>query len=286
MPSLIEKPQDKPTTHVEASLLAVCPPALSSHPQASTHSLGGEKDIGSPMASSIIPCDGSMNTVSLTPCDIDYGSTPQKGLKCVTLSSKVLNSSRAVGEKGMCVLSSSSEKLQPDMPLKDQNTGSAAKLQEQKEGKPLDPRLNIPLFFPASQWSSRYGIQFFTVTVPTVEVIEVPEKGPKAGFAEYTVQVKRGRQLQVRKYRYSQFAIFHQQLQNSDIGLIIKRAKILLPSKTWFRNLSAQFLEKRRNELEKYLHILLRYKYVPSEAIVQKFLGLNKFVVRDFWIDH
>jgi hypothetical protein len=287
MPSNIENLQVKPSTHVEGSLVA-CPPALASHRQPLTRSVGGEKDVGSPMASSIITCDRSIKTLSLTPCDIDYGSTPQEVQvqKFGKGSSKDLNYAKTVTEKGACILSSSSEKLRPDMKPKELNTGSFAKLQEQTEGKPLDPRLNIPLFFPVTQWSSRYGIQFFTVAIPKVEVIAVPDKGPKAGFAEYTVLVKRGRQELARKYRYSQFAIFHRELLNSDIGFIIKRGKIYLPSKTWFRNLSAQFLEQRRKELENYLHSLLRYKYVPSEAIVQKFLGLNKFEVRDFWIDH
>merc|ERR1719228_314695 len=101
---------------------------------------------------------------------MDY-STPQedKGLKFDTWSSKGLNCGKKLTEK-RCILSSSSEKLRPDMKEKDPNTGSFAKLQEQAEDKPLDPRLNIPLFFPITQWSSRFGIQFFTVAVPTVEV--------------------------------------------------------------------------------------------------------------------
>jgi len=264
-------------------------PLLSQYRQTIINSNGGEKESGSPMALSNIPCDGSVKTLSLTPCDMDYGSTPQeiKVQKNESSSSKVkFWSKEMMDRKTKSLWWSSSEKVKPRVISKDPKRGSSLRLRKATDGKPLDPRLNIPLFFPLSQWSSRYGIQFFTVDVPTVDVIEVSDKGPKGGFAVYTIQVKRGRQVLLRKYRYSQFSVFHQELLHSDIAVLIKKGKIFLPSKTWFRNISVQFLEQRRKDLEKYLHSLLLYKYVPSVAIVQKFLGLNEFVIKDFWIDH
>merc|ERR550534_2300132 len=240
------------------------------------------------MITSTTLCDGSFKALSLTPCDIDCGSPSQedKVVKNSSLSSNGLSFSKEIIDKKKCTLSSSSENISAFSQLKDPSTGSPVKSLERGEDNCLDPRLNIPLFFPVSQWSSRYGIQFFSVAVPTFEVIEHPEKGPKYGWAVYTVKVMRGRQVLLREYRYSQFADFHEELLNSDIAVIIRKGRIRLPSKTLFRNLAPQFLKQRRKGLEKYLHSLLRYKYVPTEAIVQNFLGLNEFIIKDFWIDH
>jgi len=143
-----------------------------------------------------------------------------------------------------------------------------------------------PLFFPPSQWSARFGIQFFTVVIPKVSVVNDNVKGSRGSYAEYHLQIKRGRQVIARKYRYSQFANFHKALLSSSIMIIMRGGKIRLPPRTWFRNISENFLQQRRVELEKYLHRLLRFKYSTRERTVQKFLGLNEFVVKDFWIDH
>jgi len=292
MPASTGKPKNKAISEnvrlLECSQHYDCSSVLPQHRQSITYSTGGEKESGSPMALSNIPCDGSIKTLSLTPCDIDYGSTPQeiKLQKNVSLSSKGAFCSKQSMDRKTNSLWSSSEKVKPKLLSKDPKVGSSLKSMKATEGKPLDPKLNIPLFFPVSQWSSRYGIQFFTVDVPTFDITEVPERGPKGSFAVYTVQVKRGRQVLLRKYRFSEFSLFHQELLHSDIAVLIKKGKIFLPSKTWFRNISVQFLEQRRKDLENYLHSLLLYKYVPSVAIVQKFLGLNEFMIKDFWIDH
>lgn len=289
MPASFEQAYEKRISeniHFEKSLVSGRPNA-GAHQQ-HRHSFGGEKVMGSPMITSTNPCDGSFKALSLTPCDIDCGSPSQedKVVKNSSLSSNGLSFSKEIIDKKKFSLSSSSENISAISQLKDQSRESPFKSHERREDNCLDPKLNIPLFFPVSQWSSRYGIQFFSVAVPTVEIIEHPQKGPKYGYAVYTVKVMRGRQVLQRKYRYSQFANFHGELQNSNIKVIIRKGKIRLPSKTLFRNLAVQFLKQRRKGLEKYLHSLLRYKYVPSEAIVQKFLGLNEFVIKDFWIDH
>lgn len=293
MPANIGISKRKPisvSVPLECSQDSGCPSVMSQHRQALTNFVGVEKGSGSPMALSNVPCDGSFKTLSLTPCDIDYGSTPQeiKAQKNVSISSKDRFFSQEGVDGKTPSLSSLSARLGAKLKYKDPNRGSSSSLKSMKtaNGTPLDPRLNIPLFFPVSQWSSRYGIQFFTVDVPKVDVTEAPEKGPKGGFAVYTVQIKRGRQVLLRKYRYSQFLVFHNELLRSDIAILIKKGKIFLPTKTWFRNISVNFLEQRRKKLEKYLHSLLLYKYVPSVSIVQKFLGLNEFVIKDFWIDH
>jgi len=280
MPASLEQPLDKRISeniHIERSI-ASGRPNVAAHRR---HSVGEEKDMGSPMITSTTLCDG----LSLTPCDIDSGSPQVKVEKNRSLSSNSLSFGKEVIDQ-KCSLSSSSENISTISKLKDPSRGSTLKSHERREDNRLNPKLNIPLFFPVSQWSSRYGIQFFSVAVPTVEIIEHPEKGPKYGYAVYTVKVMRGRQVLLRKYRYSQFADFHEELLISDIAVIIRKGRIHLPSKTLFRNLAAQFLKQRRKGLEKYLHSLLRYKYVPAEAIVQKFLGLNEFVIKDFWIDH
>jgi len=286
MAASLEQPLDKRISeniHIKNSLALERPNLGAQH----RHSAVGEKDMGSPMITSTTLCDGSVKTPSLTPCDIDSGSPQEAQVKknCC-LSSNGLSFSKELIDKKKCSLSSSSENISAISQLKDPSRGSTFKSDERREDNCLDPKLNIPLFFPVSQWSSRYGIQFFSVAVPTVEVVEHPEKGPKYGYAVYTVKVMRGRQVLLRKYRYSQFADFHEELLNSDIAVIIRKGRIHMPSKTLFRNLAAQFLKQRRKGLEKYLHSLLRYKYVPAEAIVQKFLGLNEFVIKDFWIDH
>jgi len=286
MTASLEQPLDKRISeniHIEKSLASERSNVRAQH----RYSVGEEKDMGSPMVTSTALCDGSIKTLSLTPCDIDSGSSQEvKAEKNRSLSSNGLSFSKEVIDKKKCSPSSSSENISAVSQLTDPSRGSTSKSPERREDNCLDPKLNIPLFFPVSQWSSRYGIQFFSVAVPTVEIIEHPEKGPKYGYAVYTVKVMRGRQVLLRKYRYSQFADFHEKLLISDIAVIIRKGRIHLPSKTLFRNLAAQFLKQRRKGLEKYLHSLLRYKYVPAEAIVQKFLGLNEFVIKDFWIDH
>jgi len=147
-------------------------------------------------------------------------------------------------------------------------------------------RKTVPLFFPPSHWSARFGIQFFTVVIPKVSIVNDLDKGSKGSYAQYNLEIKRGRQVIKRNYRYSQFAEFHKLLLRSSVAIILHQARIYLPPRTWFKNTSASFLDKRRVELEKYLHRLLQYKYTPRERVVQKFLGLNEFVVKDFWIDH
>jgi len=284
MPASLEQPLVKRISeniHIEKSLASGRPNVAAHH----RHLAGEEKHMGSPMITSSTVCDRSFKTLSLTPCDIDSGSPQVTVENNRSLSSNSLSFGKEVIDK-KCSLSSSSENISAISKLKDPSRGSTLKSHERREDNRLNPKLNIPLFFPVSQWSSRYGIQFFSVAVPTVEIIEHPEKGPKYGYAVYTVKVMRGRQVLLRKYRYSQFADFHEELLISDIAVIIRKGRIHLPSKTLFRNLAAQFLKQRRKGLEKYLHSLLRYKYVPAEAIVQKFLGLNEFVIKDFWIDH
>jgi len=282
MRASLEQPPDKSISeniHFEKSLASGRPNAGAQHRQL----LGGEEDMGSPMTTPTTLCDGTSKTLSLTPC----GSPPHevKVEKNGILSSNGLSFSKEVTDK-KCSLSSSSKNISAVSQLRDPSRGSPFKSLERGEDNFLDPRLNIPVFFPVSQWSSRYGIQFFSVAVPTFEVIEHPEKGSKYGYAVYTMKVMRGRQVLQRKYRYSQFADFHEELLDSDISVIIRKGNIRLPSKTLFRNLTAQFLKQRRKGLEKYLHSLLRYKYVPTEAVVQKFLGLNEFMIKEFWIDH
>jgi len=284
MPASLEQQRISENIHRGKSIAFARPNVGTQH----RHSVGSEKDMGSPMTTSTTLCDGSVKTPSLTPCDIDSGTPQEAKVKNNrSLSPDGPSFCKEVIDKKKCSLSSSSENISAISQLKkDPSTGSTFKSQKRREDNCLDPKLNIPLFFPVSQWSSRYGIQFFSVAVPTVEVVEHPEKGPKYGYAVYTVKVMRGRQVLLRKYRYSQFADFHEELLNSDIAVIIRKGRIHMPSKTLFRNLAAQFLKQRRKGLEKYLHSLLRYKYVPAEAIVQKFLGLNEFVIKDFWIDH
>lgn len=292
MPANIGKSKHKPisgSVPLECLQHSGSPSVMSHHRHTLTYSVGGEKGSGSPMALSNVPCDGSFKTLSLTPCDIDYGSTPQENKpqkKGFTFS--ISSKDRFFSKEGMDgktrSLSTLTGRFRAKLKYRDPNGGSSLKSMKTAKGSPLDPRLNIPLFFPISQWSSRYGIQFFTVDVPKVDVIKVPEKSPS--FAVYTVQIKRGRQVLLRKYRYSEFSVFHKELLKSDIAILIKKGKIFLPNKTWCRNISVQFLEQRRKKLEKYLHSLLLYKYVPSVTIVQRFLGLNEFVIKDFWIDH
>jgi len=163
-----------------------------------------------------------------------------------------------------------------------ENRSSQPNLKKKRHGH----HETAPLFFPPAQWSSRYGIQFFTVEITRVRVVEDSEKGVKGSYALYHLEIKRGRQKIERDYRYSEFSDFHRALLCSSIAIILQQGKIYLPAKTWFRNVTPAFLEKRRRELEKYLHKLLRFKYSPRESIVQKFLALNEFVVKDFWVDH
>jgi len=198
--------------------------------------------------------------------------------------------------KSLCILTSSAGKAKAAQLSLDDSDTLRKKVSSVRKHRETEPNLTMKrkntkhvspaLFFPPSQWSARYGIQFFTVVIPKVFVIKDYEKGSKGSYAVYQIEIKRGRQVIVRKYRYSQFADFHQALLRSSIAIILQQAKIYLPAKTWFKNVSPSFLDQRRQELEKYLHRLLQFKYSPREAIVQKFLALNEFVVKDFWIDH
>lgn len=152
MPASLEYPPDKRISediNGEESLVSGRLNAEEQH----RHSLVGEKDMVSPMTTSNTVCDGSFKTLSLTPCDIDCGCSPQQimGAKSNSLSSKGRCSLKEVIDKKKCSLQSSSEIISAALQLKDLGKGSPLKFLGLKEDNCLDPRLNIPLFFPVSQ---------------------------------------------------------------------------------------------------------------------------------------
>lgn len=140
-----------------------------------------------------------------------------------------------------------------------------------------------PMYFPPSQWSARFGVQFFTVLIPDVRLFQ--DLGRKRSYAAYKITSCRGKQTITVWRRYSEFDMLqrHLQLYPSER---IQRASLdaPLPGKTLFRRLKPEFLDRRREGLELYLqHIVSRDRRIIEVPIVRQFLQFDMFIEAPWW---
>ncbi|ETO28594.1 hypothetical protein RFI_08538 [Reticulomyxa filosa] len=135
------------------------------------------------------------------------------------------------------------------------------------------------MYFPPSQFSHRFGAQFFTVEIPEFQLVE--DKESHKTYAIFKFVVKRGRQTRVMYYRYSEILQLHDYLCSTSLGLIASICNF--PGKTLRPKLDQSFLEKRRVALEEYFHKLLcNGRHISQLPNVQKFLQLDKFEVNEY----
>jgi len=144
------------------------------------------------------------------------------------------------------------------------------------------PKQTTAMYFPPSQFSHRFGTQFYTVEVPECRV--VADKESKCKFAVYKFEIKRGRQSKTVFYRYSEIRQLHEYLCSTSVGSIANL--VAFPSKTWFSRLDEAFLDERRQKIEQYFHQLLSSSRTISQIpCVRRFLQIDTFVVKEWFLE-
>jgi len=134
-----------------------------------------------------------------------------------------------------------------------------------------------PMFFPPRNWSRRFGTQFFTIEIASVEISEDNKTAEKSAY--YHIIVKRGKQERIVARRYSEFYEFHRLL----VRFSSYARRCNFPPKTWFRNVSKNFLEERRELLDKYLQQVLHDQRIARHKYTIAFLNLNNFELYKWW---
>ncbi|OQR98551.1 hypothetical protein ACHHYP_08370 [Achlya hypogyna] len=120
-----------------------------------------------------------------------------------------------------------------------------------------------PVFLKPSIWSTRYGPNFFTVSIESYAIKDNT-------FAEYKVELKRGNETWSAQRRYSEFVSLWDQLYGLGDRLPT------LPPKTYcFRDLSPDYLKNRQRLLEECLWQLLQIPGVSEIPAVTTFLQLK-----------
>lgn len=144
------------------------------------------------------------------------------------------------------------------------------------------PKQTTAMYFPPSQFSHRFGTQFYTVEVPECRVVFDKER--KCKFAVYKFEIKRGRQSKTVFYRYSEIRQLHQYLCSTSVGSIANL--VSFPAKTWFTRLDDKFLDERRASIEAYFHQLLSSSRTISQIpCVRRFLQIDTFVVKEWFLE-
>mmetsp|Transcript_59226 Transcript_59226/g.97856 ORF Transcript_59226/g.97856 Transcript_59226/m.97856 type:complete len:146 (-) Transcript_59226:1129-1566(-) len=143
---------------------------------------------------------------------------------------------------------------------------------------------NIPLYFPPSQFSPRFGTQFFTIEITQCRIVYDKEKKQK--FAVYQFTIKRGRQTKTVFYRYSEIRQFHEYLCSTSLGQVANY--VPFPAKTWtiYPKLDETFLDDRRQQIEQYFQKLLSSSRVMSQIpCVRRFLCIDSFIVKPWYLE-
>lgn len=144
------------------------------------------------------------------------------------------------------------------------------------------PKQTTAMYFPPSQFSHRFGTQFYTVSVPECRVVF--DNSSKCKFAVYKFEIKRGRQSKTVLYRYSEIRQLHEYLCSTSVGSIANL--VAFPSKTWFSRLDDAFLDERRSKIEHYFHSLLSSSRTISQIpCVRRFLQIDTFVVKEWFLE-
>ena len=110
------------------------------------------------------------------------------------------------------------------------------------------------IYFPSDKFSSRFGDKFFTTVIKGVrkEIACCTNS-----YAVYQLEIFQGRNSWIVEKRYSSFVTLALKLK-STLGASLLRELPNLPPKTWFRDLSDDFLNMRIILLSRYLDSLLQ----------------------------
>jgi hypothetical protein len=120
------------------------------------------------------------------------------------------------------------------------------------------------LYFPAKQFSSRFGDDFFTFTVIGFEEVIDQQQchlcsylpSCSTSYVLYVIEMRRGKRSWLIKRRFSEFAHLHRQLQLTSSASDISLPP--LPPRTFLPYTDTAFLHKRQTALESYLDVVLR----------------------------
>ncbi|KAL7686885.1 putative Phox domain, PX domain superfamily protein [Plasmopara halstedii] len=117
------------------------------------------------------------------------------------------------------------------------------------------------VYLPEDSWSLRYD--YFTVAIINYVVME--EK-----YASYELQIQNGRRSWKRLRRFSEF-------DELLASVRFKAGKLPeLPPKTYCcRDLNPDFLARRKDQLQDFLHHLLQIRGIADDDHVRRFLGLK-----------
>ena len=120
----------------------------------------------------------------------------------------------------------------------------------------MNEPLPCTIYFDASEWSSRFGKEHFTLSIDNVEAVE--------NFAVYHILIKYGDEVKDIEKRYSDFVKLNAQLERKKL---CKSAR--LPPKTCspHGSISAEFLETRRSALELWLCATLKEAEATKEVV-------------------
>lgn len=142
----------------------------------------------------------------------------------------------------------------------------------------------LVIYFPKSQFSSRYGNQFYTLEVSFAEA----KKGDMVCFidcgeyTEYVITLRQGANKWTANHRYSEFTQLHSALQKETTEKRYPIELPELPKKTWFRvTKDEDFINNRRIALEEYLDkilMLLNAKGLMLPLCLADFLHINPTV--------
>ena len=104
----------------------------------------------------------------------------------------------------------------------------------------MNETLPCTIYFDASEWSSRFGKEHFTLSIDNVEAVE--------NFAVYHILIKYGNEVKDIDKRYSDFCHLHNMLEKENIAVNNLPPKTCSPH----GSIKAEFLERRRRALELY----------------------------------
>mmetsp|Transcript_1381 Transcript_1381/g.1862 ORF Transcript_1381/g.1862 Transcript_1381/m.1862 type:complete len:147 (+) Transcript_1381:104-544(+) len=138
------------------------------------------------------------------------------------------------------------------------------------------------MYFPPSQFSHRFGTQFYTIEITETRVIN--DNDTNDTYVVYKFTVKRGKQSKTIYYRYSEIRQLHEYLCSTNAGAIANLC--IFPPKTWFKRLDNKFISKRKKSLAKYFHQLLSSsRSISNIPCMRRFLQLDNFVVKQWYLE-
>ena len=129
------------------------------------------------------------------------------------------------------------------------------------------------VYFPVSEFSTRYGEQFFTVSMEGGVIFDAsPQMGSK--HVRYALRIMYGQKSHVVHHRYSEFLALHHKL----VPLGLQSKVVRVPPKTCSRlfkdPFDPNFIERRAEGLYTYLHSVMQDRTAIDSALVRDFLDL------------